>query len=110
MWTGSTGVPPPTGACTGFQWRITNVTGSTVTGDFIATCAGNIPVTGTASGTMTGNNIAWSASGAATAAGVADCRFLLSGTAVMEGDTIRVPYTGSTCLGPVSGTETLRKR
>jgi len=50
------------------------------------------------------------ASGKVTGAGL-DCPFSLAGTAVPEGlDTIRVNYSGTTCLGPVSGSELLKKR
>ena len=39
------------------------------------------------------------------------CPFSLTGTAVPEGlDTIRINYNGTTCLGPVSGSEVLKKR
>jgi hypothetical protein len=33
----------------------------------------------------------------------------LAGAATLEGTQVRVTYTGTTCLGPVSGTELLRK-
>jgi hypothetical protein len=34
----------------------------------------------------------------------------LSGTATLESNgQIRIPYTGTTCMGPVSGIETLKK-
>jgi len=41
--------------------------------------------------------------------GLASCPFSLSGTGTIDGDVIRVPYTGSTCLGPVSGTQVLQR-
>jgi hypothetical protein len=37
------------------------------------------------------------------------CAIALSGVATLETDKIRVPYSGTTCVGPVSGTEVLRR-
>src|SRR3970282_865175 len=34
----------------------------------------------------------------------------LAGTAHLEGDRVRVPYSGQTCLGPVRGEEWLTRR
>jgi hypothetical protein len=40
------------------------------------------------------------------------CAFSLSGTGYIEGDgdAIRIPYSGQTCLGPLQGEETLRRQ
>jgi len=35
---------------------------------------------------------------------------VLSGTAELGVDSIRIPYSGTTCLGTVSGVEILNKR
>jgi hypothetical protein len=52
----------------------------------------------------------WSAAGNAGPSGVT-CPFSITGTAAPEGvDGIRVNYSGSTCLGPISGSELLKKR
>ena len=36
------------------------------------------------------------------------CAFQLTGVARLQGQTIRVDYAGSTCIGSVSGTELLQ--
>ena len=44
-------------------------------------------------------------------AGFAACNFSVSGVGVITNDdTLTIPYAGNTCLGPVKGTETLRRR
>jgi hypothetical protein len=67
-------------------------------------------VTGSASGQLNGTTVPMTASGAATVPGLPSCTFSLNGTGTIENsDTIRIDYTGTTCLGPVHGTETLRR-
>jgi hypothetical protein len=34
----------------------------------------------------------------------------LNGTAELGATTIRIPYSGTTCLGPVSGVENLNRK
>ncbi|MGC4085196.1 MAG: hypothetical protein QM736_24525 [Vicinamibacterales bacterium] len=49
-------------------------------------------------------------SGTGTIPGFPSCAFSLSGTAhIVDSDTLQIPYSGTTCLGPVSGSETLRR-
>jgi len=39
------------------------------------------------------------------------CAFELTGTGTLiDENTLRIPYSGNTCLGPVHGTETLKRR
>ena len=67
--------------------------------------------TGTAQGAFNSNaTIAWSGTANATAPGLTSCNVTLSGTAELLVDSIRIPYAGDTCLGKVSGVETLKKR
>ena len=83
---------------------------TTAKGSFSATCAGDLKVVGTAQGSLSGTNtIAWSAQGTATAPGLTACGIALTGTAELTTDSIRVPYSGDTCLGKVTGVETLRR-
>lgn len=96
-------------SCTGFTWTVTQTSGNTATGTFSATCFGNVSVTGNASGSLADTVLTWTASATAVVPNVTSCPITLSGTAQLVGDTIQVPYTGTTCLGPVSGTETLKK-
>jgi hypothetical protein len=41
---------------------------------------------------------------------VSPCSITLTGTAELGTNSIRVPYSGSTCLGPVSGVQILTKK
>lgn len=105
----SAGVVPSASSCADFKWNVTEQTGTTAKGTFSATCAGNLKVTGTAQGNLSGTGLAWTAQGDATTAGIA-CRFTLAGTAELGVNSIRVPYSGDTCAGKVSGVEVLNKK
>jgi len=98
-----------TNTCTDFHWMITSISEMTASGTFSATCMGTMQVNGTASGTLSGTTVTWTASGNGTTAGGAACPISLSGTATFDGTQFRIPFTGTTCMGPVSGTEILRK-
>lgn len=104
----SSSVPSPS-SCTDFKWNATEQTGATAKGSFSATCAGNLKVAGTAQGLLNGSVITWTAEGDATTAGIA-CHITLAGTAELGTDSIRVPYSGDTCAGKVSGVEILNRR
>ena len=108
-WTSSTVVPSPA-SCTDFKWNVTEQTSTSARGAFSATCASEIRLSGTAEGTLSGSIVNWKAQGAANAAGVVSCPFSLSGTAELGVDSIRVPYSGDTCAGHVTGVEILRKQ
>jgi hypothetical protein len=95
--------------CTNFHWTILEVNGTTSSGSFTATCLTNLQVAGTARGTLSGTEVTWTADAAGTASGGAACAVALSGTAKYDGTQFRIPFTGTTCLGPVSGTEILRR-
>jgi hypothetical protein len=95
--------------CTDFKWNVTQQTGNTASGTFSATCSGDLKVAGTANGTLSGSAITWNAQGTATVPGLTSCPITLAGTAELGVDSIRVPYSGDTCLGKVSGVEVLRK-
>ena len=107
-WTSSSALPSPT-TCTNFRWNVTDQTGSTASGTFSATCAGNLQVAGTANATLSGNNVTWNATAGASVPNLPSCPITLTGTAEIGVDSIRVPYSGDTCLGKVSGVEVLRK-
>ena len=100
---------PSADSCTNFTWSVTEKTANSAKGNFSASCQSNtVQVAGTAQGTQTGNNIAFQVNATATSAGVA-CAIALSGTAVIETNQVRVPYTGTSCFGNVSGTEILKR-
>lgn len=108
-WTSATVVPSPA-SCSDFKWNVTEQTANGARGAFSATCANDIRLSGTAQGTLSGSVVNWNAQGTATAAGVASCGFSLAGTAELGVDSIRVPYSGDTCVGRVNGVEVLRKQ
>jgi hypothetical protein len=97
-------------ACVNFQWSVTQFNGTSGSGTFSATCMGNVAISGSAQGTLSGTTLTWSASGTATIPGMPPCAISLSGTATLETtNRIRIPYSGTTCLGPVSGTEVVQR-
>ena len=108
-WT-SSNIIPSSSSCTDFKWNVTEQTANSARGAFSATCANDLKLAGTAQGTLNGSLVNWSAQGAATAAGLVSCAVSLSGTAELGVDSIRVPYSGETCLGRVRGVEVLRKQ
>ena len=106
----SSNLIPATNACADFKWNVTEQTAATAKGSFSATCAGDLKVNGTAEGSLTGTGtISWSALATATAPGLTACGVALTGTAELTTDSIRVPYSGDTCLGKVSGVEILKR-
>ena len=108
-WTSSSLIPTPS-TCADFKWNVTEQTATSARGSFSATCANDLKLTGTAQGSLTGSTIDWSAQGVASAPGISGCNITLKGTAEFGVTSIRVPYSGDTCLGKVSGVETLSRR
>ena len=102
-------IPAPS-TCTDFKWNPTEQTANSAKGSFSASCAGDLKVAGTATGTLSGASINWSASANAATPAQPTCAVVLSGTAELGVDSIRIPYSGTTCLGTVSGVEILNKR
>ena len=106
----SSNLIPAASSCSDFKWSVTEQTGTSASGSFSATCAGDLRVSGVARGQLSGSTITWSAEGNASAPGLTSCAISLSGTAELQTDSIRVPYSGDTCLGKVSGVENLKRR
>jgi len=97
-------------SCTGFSWQVTSQTSNSLAGTFSATCANGITASGTASGQINGSDVPYTVTGNATVPGFPSCPFSIAGTAqIVDSNTLRIPYAGTTCLGPVSGEETLRR-
>ena len=108
-WSSSNLIPSPA-SCTDFKWNVSEQTTISAKGAFSASCAGDLKLTGTAQGQFTtSGTIAWSGDANATGPGLTSCTVKLSGTAELAVDHIRIPYSGDTCLGKVSGVEILRK-
>jgi hypothetical protein len=104
----STSLTSVANACTDFKWNVTQQSGNSASGTFSATCNGDLKLSGSANGTLTGSTVTWSAQGTASAIN-GTCPISLTGTAELGADSIRVPYAGDTCLGKVSGVEILKK-
>jgi hypothetical protein len=100
------------GSCGNFEWKITSQTPSSMAGDFSASClGGTVEVTGSASGHVNGAVVPMTANGQAVASGMPACPFALTGTGhILSEKSMRVEYNGTTCLGPLAGSETLTKR
>ena len=100
---------PSASDCTELELSMTQVNETTYTGGFRAICNEGIELVGDATGILENDVLDVDATGTASLPGVASCDFTLTGTARMEGDAIRVNYTGDTCLGPISGSELLQR-
>jgi len=111
-WTSATSSGSTANSCSNFEWRVTNQTATMISGIFFARCAGNLTASGSAWGDLSGANpstLPVRATAGATGPGVTACDVSLNGIATMYGDMIRIPYSGTTCIGPVSGTEVLQR-
>jgi hypothetical protein len=98
------------GSCGNAEWKITSMTDTSASGTFKVLCGGGLTLEGSAEGKLNGATADLKASGNVLGAGT-NCPFSLTGTAVPEGlDKVRINYSGTTCLGPVSGSEVLTKR
>lgn len=106
----SSNVVPSPSSCTDFKWTPTQQTPTAAMGSFSATCAGGLKVSGTAAGTLNGTTVNWTANALASTPEIPSCNVSLTGTAELGVNSIRVPYSGNTCLGPVSGVEILNKK
>jgi len=107
--TGASVIPSPS-TCVDFKWNPTEQTPNSAKGSFSASCAGDLKVSGTATGTLSGNVISWAANANSALPSMPTCAVLLAGTAELGVESIRIPYSGTTCLGPVSGVEILNKK
>src|SRR6267378_7914811 len=76
-WVSETFAVPAPGSCGNFQWHVTDATSTSMSGNFTATCAGNITVTASATGQLVGKTVPLTVTGTATYAGVVSCDFSL---------------------------------
>jgi hypothetical protein len=108
-WQSVTASTPPTG-CGNLKYTITPVSTSSANVTFTATCAGNITVTGSGSGALSGSTIDWNAAGLVGQGGV-NCPFTFTNSKATLGSdgNIVVAYSGTVCGIPVSGTESVKK-
>ena len=112
LWAAQTDLgSPDSWSCTGLQWNITEQTATTISGSFIGLCSGIVLVNGTASGILDGDDVTIHAKGTASLQDdVITCPFSIDGVGhIVSDDEMEVEYEGTTCFGPVSGVETLRR-
>jgi len=109
-WGSSTIAGLPLGNCSDVKWMITTQTDNSVSGNVTASCASGVAVSASLTGTLaSADRINLVANGTLTAMGL-PCQFTLNGTGTRAtNDTMQVDYTGTYCLGTVSGSENLRK-
>ena len=102
-------ITPAAQSCGSLQWKITSQTGGQVSGDFSAACADGVTLAGTMTATHGETSIPWAATGTATK-GSATCPFSMTGSGTFQGTSnIIVNYAGTSCNGPVSGSETIKR-
>ena len=107
-WLGATAAPVAQ-SCGSLQWKITSQTGGQASGDFSAVCADDVSLSGTMTATHGETSIPWAATGTA-AKGSATCPFSVTGTGTFQGTSnILVNYAGTSCNGPVSGSQTITR-
>src|SRR5258706_8736171 len=102
---------PNISTCTNLQWQISSQSATSVAGNVSAVCGGVVNVNANLSGRMTGSDVVnLEANGQAVGLGIT-CPFSLNAVGHMQGnDAMRLDYQGTTCLGPVSGSEMLQRR
>jgi hypothetical protein len=108
-WSSVTPSTPPTG-CGSAKYTVTPTSATSANVVFAATCAGNINLTGSGTGTLSGSTMNWGATGLVGQGGV-NCPFTFTNSkATMDASgAVVVNYTGTVCGIPVSGTETVKK-
>src|SRR6185369_5294109 len=101
---------PSPNSCGNFQYQVATQTATSIAGTFTATC-GTLVISASANGTLNGNNVHLTMHGSGSLPGLPVCQFSVSSDATIEenGNALRIPYSGTTCLGPVQGTEVLRR-
>jgi len=99
----------PATSCGAVKYTVTPVTETSANVTFGGTCAGNIEVTGTGTGTVSGATLGWNAQGTVTQ-GSLSCPFnFTNGKATQESSGMRIVYNGTVCGIPVTGDEVLKK-
>src|SRR4029453_11770891 len=102
-WSSVTASTPPAG-CGNLKYTVTPTSASSANVSFTATCAGNITVTGSGAGTLSGSVINWSGSGLVSQGGV-NCPFTFTNTTATLDAAGQIVVTNNTpvCGIPVVG-------
>ena len=109
-WDSSTIAGLPLGKCSDVKWQINSQSDTAIAGTVKANCSSGVVVAANLNGTLRSADIIdLVAEGTLTALGL-PCPFKLTGVGTRQtGETMRVEYNGTYCLGTVSGSEILRK-
>jgi hypothetical protein len=111
-WSSPTSTVPSPTSCTNFQFAIATQTATSILGTFSATCGSGLTLSGNVSGVLdSSGNVAVTATGVVNMPTVSNCPFTLNGTGTLidNGYTLTIPFSGTTCQGPVNGTQVLHK-
>ena len=102
---------PNLGSCSNLQWQISSLSETSVAGTVSALCGGVVTVTANLTGQMSGSDVVLlTANGSAVGLGIT-CPFNLDGTGhIQSSDAMLLDYSGTTCAGPVSGSQMLHRR
>jgi hypothetical protein len=96
-------------SCANLVWNANDVQDDgSVQGAFTGSCTGGYTLSGSATGTLSGDVVVVRGSGAGDLNGTS-CPFTLSSDGVIEGNQIRFPYTATTCQGTYTGTTFLAR-
>ena len=112
IWTSSVSANLPSAStCGSFQYQIGSQTANSIAGTFTAVCGNGLTVSASVSGQLNGTNVSITMDGSGSMPGIPNCPFRVTANGTVEdnGNTLNLPYTGTTCLGPVHGTEVLHK-
>src|SRR5206468_12068447 len=115
LWTSNTAptasLPDPS-TCGNFQFQVTTQTSTSVAGIFSGSCGTVLNFSGHVSGQPNGTAVKIDATGSATGVpGFPRCSFTVTANGNIEesGYALPLSFNGMTCLGPVTGHETLRR-
>jgi hypothetical protein len=98
---------PDFSSCSNFTWSVTSQTATEASGRFSAECAAGLILSGTITGRLGGATIPIVVAGTLTR-GSDICSFSLTGDGTpIDSVTFHITYSGTTCLGPLQGSNTL---
>lgn len=74
-------------------------------------CGNGLTISASGNGRLDGTNVTLTLDGSGSMPGVPNCNFNVTSNGQIQdnGNTLYLPYSGTTCLGPVHGTEVLHK-
>jgi hypothetical protein len=98
---------PDFSSCSNFQWTVTSQTATDASGTFSADCAGGVALQGTITAKLGGATIPIVITGAVKS-GSESCPISLTGEGTpVDSVTFHITYSGTSCLGPLQGANTL---